>query len=106
MLACTQGMGFQTACAIRLHVVGKHRVKQQGHVPKQVMKDIGLDDVVKLFGCANPVGDRKFLVGQQGKKCHLRNQPRYRHHLPACGLVKAIIDFFKARNPGFQTQCW
>ena len=49
-LTRAQAMRLQSARAVRLHVVGKYRAEQQRHMPKQVMKNVGLNDVVKLFG--------------------------------------------------------
>ena len=61
-------MRLETALAIALHIVCEHRVEQQRNVPEQVVEDVGLDDVVELLRRANPVGDRKLAVGQQGEK--------------------------------------
>ena len=71
---------------------------------EQVVKDVGLDDVFKLFGLANPVGDRELALGQQREEGHLGDQPRHTHNLPARGSEQAIVDLFKARNALFGTQ--
>ena len=77
-------------------MVSKHRVKKQRHVAEQIVKNIWLNDVVKLLGFADPVCDGKPAVGQQGKKRHLGYQPRHRHDAPAGGFEQAFIDVVKA----------
>ena len=57
-------MGFESALAIALHKIGKHRVEQQWDMTKQVVKHIRFHDVVKLFGLANPVGDGELTIRQ------------------------------------------
>ena len=98
--------GLQPALAVGLNEVGHDGVEQQGHMTEQVVKDIGLDDVFKLFGLANPVRDGEFALGQQREEGHLGDQPRHTHNLPARGLEQAIVDLFKARNALFGTQRW
>ena len=92
-------MRLETALAIALHIVCEHRVEQQRHVPEQVVEDVGLDDVVELLRRANPVGDRKLAVGQQGEERHLGDQPWHGHQLPAGGAVKPLVHFIEARDP-------
>ena len=71
---------------------------------EQVVKDIGLDDVLELFRLANPVGHGEFALGQQREKWHLGDQAWHAHNLPACGLAQALVDLFKAGDALFGTQ--
>ena len=71
---------------------------------EQVVKNVGLDDVVKLFRLADPVGHRKLPICQQGKKRHFRYQPRHRHQAPASGFDQPLIDVVKARDAGGRAQ--
>ena len=96
LLASSQAVGLQPTRTIGLHVVGKHRVKQQRYMTEQIMENIRLDNVVKLLRLADPVGDGKFAIGQQRKKWHLRYQPRHCHYLPAGGFDQTLIDIVKA----------
>lgn len=64
----------------------------------EVVKDIGLDDVLELLGLAYPVRDREFALGQQREERHLGNQARHAHDLPARGLEQAFVDFLEAWN--------
>ena len=73
LLARVERMRLQAPGPIGLHVVGKYRVEQQGHMAKQVVKNIGLDNVVKLVWPAYPVCHREFPVGQQSEKRHFGN---------------------------------
>jgi hypothetical protein len=91
-------MRLQRALAVGLDVVGIARVEQQRHVAEQVVKDVGLDDVVELGRRAYPVRHREFAVGQQREKRHLGDQPRHAHQLPARGLEQPLVDVFKARD--------
>ena len=43
-------MRLQPARAIGLHVIRKNRIEKQRDMAKQVVKNIGLDDVIQLNG--------------------------------------------------------
>lgn len=97
-LARPQSLRLQAALAVTLHIVGKHRVEQQRHMAEEVVKDVGLDDVVKFLWRTDPVRHRELAVGQQREERHLGNQPRHGHDLPARGAVQALVDFLEAWN--------
>ena len=103
-LAGVQPAGFHAAGAIGLHVVGKGRDEQQGHMAEQVVKDIGLDHVVEFLGPAYPVRDRKFALCQQCEKGLFGNEPGHADDLPAGGLQQPFADGVELRNAFWRAQ--
>ncbi len=97
-LARAQVMCLEATLAIALHVVGEHRVEQQRYMAEQVVEDVGLHDVVELFGRADPVGDREAPVGQQVEERPLGDQSRHGHDLPAGGGSQALVDLIESRD--------
>jgi hypothetical protein len=97
-LAGIQPAGLQATGAVGLHVVGKGRHEEQRHMAEEVVKDIGLDHVVELFGLADPVGHREAALGQQREEGLFRDQARHGHDLPAGGAHQPLADGVKARD--------
>ena len=63
-----QPFGLLPTPAVRLHVVGEHRVEEHGHVAEEVVEHVGLDDVVEFLGLAQPDRHREAPVGEVGEE--------------------------------------
>ncbi len=89
---------LQAALTIGLHIVGKHRVGQQGYMAEHIMEHIRFLKVVDLFGGTDEVASHKAAVGQMVEEHLVRHQTRNGHHLPAGQLVQALGQLFEIGN--------
>ena len=93
-----QRLRAQPALSIGLNEIGHGRHHQHGHMTEDIVKDIGLLQIVELMPLANEVPGRKPPVRQMRKKHLIGHQSRHGHDLPAGTPLKHLIETAKIRN--------
>ena len=91
-------LGFHATLAVGLEIIGENLVEQHRHMAEEIVKNIRLDDVLKLLGLSQPHRNRETAVGKVGEEDVVWYQSRHRYQRPAGGWLEPGIDFVKVRN--------
>ena len=83
----------QATLAISDHIIGKHRIGEHRDMAEHVMEDVGLLQIIELFGPADEIACRKATVGKMIEKDIVGHQARHSNDLPARGVHQPGVEF-------------
>src|SRR3546814_7146934 len=70
----------QPPAPISLHIIGEDRVREQGHMAKDIMEHVRFLQIVKLVGTADEIARYESPIGEMVEKHFVGNQAWHRHH--------------------------
>src|SRR3546814_807328 len=70
----------QAPAPISLHIIGEDRVREQGHMAKDIMEHVRFLQIVKLVGTADEIARYESPIGEMVEKHFVGNQAWHRHH--------------------------
>src|SRR3546814_5573803 len=73
----------QAPAPISLHIIGEDRVREQGHMAKDIMEHVRFLQIVKLVGTADEIARYESPIGEMVEKHFVGNQAWHRHHSPS-----------------------
>src|SRR3546814_16977315 len=74
------------------------RVREQGHMAKDIMEHVRFLQIVKLVGTADEIARYESPTGEMVEKHFIGNQAWHRHHSPSSVTHQPFRQLFKARN--------
>ncbi len=89
---------LEAALTVGLHVVGKYRVHEHRHMPVNVVKHVGLGDVVHLLGRADEAGGNEAPVCQVLEEDFVGHQAGHGDDAPVGGLGEHLVEASEIRN--------
>ena len=96
----TKAQRPQTAATVGGHIVGEHRIGQQGHVTKDVMENVGLAQIVQLICVPNEPTGGKAPVRQMVEEDHVGHETGHSDDCPPGQPLQLNIDLPEIRNAG------
>ena len=100
MVERSEAKRSQPAFSVSDHIVGKDRVSQHRNVPKHIVKDVWLLQIIQLLGRADEVTRRKAPIGEMVEKNFVGHKSGDGHNLPTCGRHQACVQFTIIGNAG------